>query len=217
MGSLLPQALGAYLASQRPGLVAEVGAGLAGLFGSGQYAVALLIIVNLLQVNVMNLYNAYMSSTTMITGIRGMKRVSLRFKFTVMSILMCAATMVAIVSKSNFSAIFSDFLVALMYVLVPWSAINLADYYVVCHGRYSIEDMYQKDGRYGMYRWRTLGVYLLSIVVQVPFMRLSFFVGPVAHRLGADISWLPGLLIPALLYIGVESRCASSAQRIVLP
>ena len=205
-GSVLPQALGAYLASTRPAMVADIGANIAGLFGSGRYLVALLIIVNLLQVNVMNLYSAYMSSTTTVTGLKGMRRVSLTFKFVVMAILMSIATVLAIATKGNFSVLFSDFLVMLVYVLIPWSAINLADYYIVCKGRYSIEHMFLKDGAYGVYRWKTLGVYIVSILIEAPFMRLSFYTGPVAERIGADIAWLPGLVIPALLYTLVERR-----------
>jgi len=206
LGSVLPQALGAYLASTRPEFLEDIGASIAGLFGQGQYLVALLIIVNLLQVNVMNLYSAYMSSTTTVTGLRGMNSVSLKFKFFVMSILMGAATFLAIATKGNFSALFSDFLVMLVYALIPWSAINLADYYLVCKGQYSIEHMFLKDGAYGLYRWKTLSVYLISILIEVPFMRLSFFVGSVADRIGADIAWLPGLVVPAVLYTLLESR-----------
>jgi NCS1 family nucleobase:cation symporter-1 len=205
-GSVLPQSLGAYLAFTHPAMVTDIGASLAGLFGPGRYAVALLIIVNLLQVNVMNLYSAYMSSTTMLTGLRGMSRVSLRFKFGVMLALMAVATTLAIATKGNFSVLFSDFLVMLIYVLIPWSAINLADYYLVCKGRYSIADMFRKDGAYGVYRWKTLSVYLISILIEAPFMQLSFFTGPVAEWIGADIAWLPGLLVPALIYTAVEIR-----------
>ena len=205
-GSVLPQTLGAYLAATRPAMVADIGTSIAGLFGHGRYVVALLIVANLAQVNVMNLYSAYMSSTTTVTGLRGMSRVSLKFKFILMSILMGGATVIAVATKGNYSALFSDFLVMLVYVLVPWSAINLADYYYVCKGRYSIEHMFLTDGAYGTYRWKTLAVYLASVLIEVPFMRLSFFVGPVAHRIGADIAWLPGLLVPALLYVAVETR-----------
>jgi len=205
-GSLLPQGIGAYLAAVRPDFVADFGSGIASFFGVARYAVALLIIVNLIQVNVMNLYSAYMSTTTTLTGLRGMTRVSLRYKLTVMSLLMTASTGIAIATKHNFNALFSDFLVMLMYVLVPWSAINLADYYFVCRGQYSVQHLFMKDGAYGAYRWKTLSVYLVSILAQLPFMRLSFYSGVVASRLGADLSWMPGLIIPATLYVCVERR-----------
>lgn len=205
-GSLLPQGIGAYLATVMPGFVGDFGSGIASLFGEARYAIAILIIVNLVQVNVMNLYSAYMSTTTTLTGLRGMARVSLRYKLAVMSLLMTASTAVAIATQHNFDALFSDFLIVLMYVLVPWSAINLADYYFVCRGQYSIEHMYLKDGAYGVFRWRTLSVYMVSILAEVPFMRLSFYHGIIASRLGADLSWIPGLLIPAALYASAERR-----------
>jgi len=88
----------------------------------------------------------------------------------------------------------------LVYTLIPWSAINLADYYFVCRGVYSIEHIFRLDGIYGRYRWRTIAVYLLSILVQIPFVSLSFYVGPLARLIGADIAWLPGLVVPAVLY-----------------
>jgi NCS1 family nucleobase:cation symporter-1 len=111
-------------------------------------------------------------------------------------------------TQNNFDRYFSDLLAILLYTLVPWSAINLADYYLVRKGSYFIDQMFNVDGVYGAYRWRAIGVYLLSIFLQVPFMHLSFYVGPVARLLDADIAWLPGTVIPTLLYVLVERRAA---------
>ena len=88
--------------------------------------------------------------------------------------------------------------------LIPWSAINLADYYVVCRGVYSIEHIFSLHGVYGRYRWRTIAIYLLSILIQIPFVRLSFYTGSLARVIGADIAWLPATLVPALLYCLTE-------------
>jgi NCS1 family nucleobase:cation symporter-1 len=200
LSSTLMMILGAYLAASFPYLAAHAGLGIAQLFGRGRYLAAILIIINLLQVNVMILYSAYMSSTTIITGFRGMKRVALRYKLLVMTILMVIATVIALLTQDNFNAYFSDLLSVLVYTLIPWSAINLADYYFVCRGVYSIEHIFRLDGIYGRYRWRTIAVYLLSILVQIPFVSLSFYVGPLARLIGADIAWLPGLVVPAVLY-----------------
>jgi hypothetical protein len=94
--------------------------------------------------------------------------------------------------------------------LVPWSAINLADYYVVRKGEYSIDQMFRLDGIYGRYRWNSIGVCQLSILLQTRFMSLSFYVGPVARLIGTDIAWLPGLVIPAALYCFVETSQAQA-------
>jgi NCS1 family nucleobase:cation symporter-1 len=203
-GSMLMMMLGAWLAASFPYLASHAGLGIAQLFGRGQYLAALLIIMNLLQVNVMVLYSAYMSSTTIVTGLREMRRVALTYKFVVMSFIMSLATIIALATRNNFDAYFSDLLAILVYTLIPWSAINLADYYVVSRGVYSIEHIFSLDGIYGRYRWRTIAMYIFSVLVQIPFVRLSFYIGPLAHLIGADVAWLPGTLVPALLYCLTE-------------
>ena len=208
-GSLFPQCVGAYLAAVRPDFGGDFGKGIASLFGDYRIIAAFLIILNMLQVNVMNLYSAYMSTTTMVTGFRRMSRVSLSYKLTAMALLMIIATSIAIVSVDQFEALFSNFLIVLLYLLTPWSAINLADYYLVRKGRYNIEHMFQRDGIYGGFQWSTIAVYLVSIAAQVPFMRLSFFDGSIAQQLGADIAWIPGLAVPTLLYV-IVARSAST-------
>jgi len=37
----------------------------------------------------------------------------------------------------------------LLFFLVPWSAINLVDYYLVKHGRYDVQSFFKPDGIYG--------------------------------------------------------------------
>jgi NCS1 family nucleobase:cation symporter-1 len=204
LGSLLMMSLGAYLAASHPDFIGHSGVGIAGLFGHGRYVASILIILNLLQVNVMVLYSAYMSAVTIVSGVRGMTRVPLPTKLFIMSLLMTIATVIAILTRDSFAKYFSDLLALLVYFLIPWSAINLADYYLVRHGKYSIDQMFLIDGEYGSFRFRTLSVYLISILAQIPFMSLSFYEGPIEQLVGADISWLPGTVIPTLLYIWVE-------------
>jgi nucleobase:cation symporter-1, NCS1 family len=108
---------------------------------------------------------------------------------------------------------FSDLLAMLVYSFTPWSAINLADYYVVRKGTYAIDQMFELDGIYGRFRTGALAIYFFSIVCQIPFMSLSFYVGPVARILGADVAWVPGLIIPTVLYIVVERTHSPAPQR----
>jgi NCS1 family nucleobase:cation symporter-1 len=211
-------ALGAYMASAFPDLAAHAGVGIAELFGRGRLIAAFLIILNLIQVNVMTMYSGYMSSITIISGARGARHISLRVKFLVMTVLMTITTVTALATQDNFDVYFSDLLAILMYVLVPWSAINLADYYVVTKGSYPVDQMFSIHGIYGAFRWSSIGVYLLSIALQIPFMSLSFYSGPVARLVGADIAWLPGTLIPTVLYILVErSRAEPVGARVTYP
>jgi NCS1 family nucleobase:cation symporter-1 len=206
LSSTLIMTFGAYLASIAPDLAKDPGNAIAGLFGPGRAIVQLLIIIGVVQGNAMNLYSAYMSVTTIFSGLRGLGTITKGQKFVVMALLMVIATLVSRVAQNNFDAYFADMLSALIYLIIPWSAINLADYYVVRRGRYNIPDMYRVDGEYGAYRWKTIGVYFVGILVQQPFMSLSFYKGSIAQWIGADIAWIPGLLVPGILHIIVERR-----------
>jgi cytosine/uracil/thiamine/allantoin permease len=83
---------------------------------------------------------------------------------------------------------------------------NLADYFLVRKGEYVIADFFRRQGRYGAFQWRTIAVYVFGIAVQVPFMSLSFLKGMVAPAIAADLAWLPGLAVPAVLYVIVARR-----------
>jgi nucleobase:cation symporter-1, NCS1 family len=217
LSATLIMGLGAYMAAALPQLAGNPGGGLTELFGSGRYVAGLLIVVGLLEVNVMNLYSAYMSTVTIFTGVRSMQRVSISTKFLLMASIMAIATAIAAITKDNFNVYFADLLSVLVYVLVPWSAINLADYYLVRKGRYSIDQMFALDGIYGRYQWKSIGVYVLSVLVQIPFASLSFYVGPLARRIGADLAWLPGLVIPGILYCVIYMRESRESAALSLP
>ena len=213
LGSLLLMVLGAYMASAYPAFSDHAGLGIAELFGPLKLVAALVILSNLFQVNIMILYSNYISTITIVSGLRGMKSVRLPVKFATMAALMALTTAIAVFAQQMFDVYFSDLLAMLVYSFTPWSAINLVDYYIVRKGQYAIDQMFQLDGVYGRFRWGALAVYLLSIVVQIPFMNLSFYAGPVARMLGADIAWIPGLLIPTVLYIAVEKAQRSASRR----
>jgi NCS1 family nucleobase:cation symporter-1 len=153
---------------------------------------------------VLNLYSAYMSSMTIFTSVNGARRTPRSQKLLIIVALITAAGLISALARDNFQAYFADALNAMLYLLVPWSAINLADYYLVRHGQYNIAALYDANSEYGAYRWSTIGVYCIGIAIQAPFMDLSFYAGPIAQRLGTDIAWLPGLLIPGAIHIVTE-------------
>jgi nucleobase:cation symporter-1, NCS1 family len=212
LGATSIMAFGVYLGFMAPLLIADPGTAIAQTFGSGRGLVRSLIIIGVLEGNVMNLYSAYMSTATIFSGLQRMQRIGQMTKLMVMSVLIAIATAVSIIAQDDFQTYFGDILSAMIYVLVPWSAINLADYYLVRRGHYVIADLFRSAGQYGAFRWRTIADYAFGILVQVPFMSLSFFKGFVAERIGADLAWLPGLLIPAALYV-LTARDRSSTRQ----
>jgi NCS1 family nucleobase:cation symporter-1 len=93
-------------------------------------------------------------------------------------------------------------LTVLLYLLVPWTAVNLVDYFFVRHGHYAIKDLFRADGIYGSWGWRGLLAYILGWIVIVPFAALpGIYVGPIAKKIhGIDIAWLVSLATAGLFY-----------------
>jgi NCS1 family nucleobase:cation symporter-1 len=114
-----------------------------------------------------------------------------------------------------FLVTYTNFILLLMYVLVPWTAINLVDFYLVRRGDYDVEQFFLSDGgRYGRFNWIAVGCYLLGILIEVPFVNTTMFTGPAATALGGvDISWIIGLIVISPLYYLVATRLRPAAAR----
>jgi NCS1 family nucleobase:cation symporter-1 len=117
------------------------------------------------------------------------------------ALVMVAGTAVALLGKDSFLPSFKDFLLFLLTFFTPWSAINLVDYYLISKERYDIPALSDPRGRYGAWRWDALAVYAVGLLAQLPFLATGFYTGPLVEPLGgADVSWIVGLVVPALLY-----------------
>lgn len=204
LGASAIMCLGAYMAAHYAQIAADPGVGIAALFGPAAPVVKALLVFGVFQAGVMNLYSAFMSMSTIFSGFNRYAHIGARAKFIIMTAVIALATAIAILSQNDFHRYFGDMLDVMVYVLVPWSAINLADYYFVRKGSYNIDDMFDPSGIYGRFHWPTIAIYGLSIAVEAPFVQLSFYTGPIAHVIGADIAWLPGLIVPAILYCATK-------------
>ena len=94
----------------------------------------------------------------------------------------------------------------MLYLLVPWTATNLVDFFVVRRGHYAITDLFTPDGIYGAWGWRGLTAYAIGFLAEIPFMVLPkiagfTYTGPVAkHISDVDIAWLVGLGVAGTVY-----------------
>ncbi len=196
-------ALGATVVTVMPGAFAHgSSAFIVGLVpGSGQWAVSLILILGIVAVQVMNLYGMFMSTVTVTTAFTagGIGRAGRAAYIAAASIV---GTAVGILASGDFMANFKDFILFLAYFLIPWTAINLADYYWVRKERYDLAAIFDPNGIYGRINWRTMTAYGVAVVAQLPFVSSGFYTGPfVAVFGGADLAWIVGLLVAAVLYI----------------
>jgi NCS1 family nucleobase:cation symporter-1 len=130
--------------------------------------------------------------------------------------LAVVGTVIAIQASKNFMDDLTNFLVFTLYLLVPWTAINLTDFYLIRRGRYDIPELFKANGKYGKVNWYALLVYVLAVGIQFPFMNdPAVYVGPVANALGgADIAWIVGFVFAAVAYyVGARYRMSASTRR----
>jgi purine-cytosine permease-like protein len=107
----------------------------------------------------------------------------------------------ALLIGANFLTNFEDFLLLVLYLFIPWTAVNLVDYYVVRRGHYAIAEIFNPHGMYGRWGWRGITAYLLGFAAMLPFLSTSKYTGFVATDLnGGDISMFIGLPVAGILY-----------------
>ena len=163
--------------------------------------VYLVIVVGKLTVTTLNAYGSFMCAATTWTAVTGHRSVhrTARAVFVVVMLLVAAA--IALAASADFLDNFKNFVLLLLMVFTPWSAINLTDYYLVSRERVDLAALYDPDGRYGRWNPVALTTYAVGVVVQVPFLAQSLYTGPVTEALGgADVSWIVGLVVPGVMY-----------------
>lgn len=113
-------------------------------------------------------------------------------------------TILGVAASPHFLTDYSNFLFLLLYFLIPWSAINLVDFYLVSRGQYDLRSIFDIHGQYGQVRVWAVICYAIGFLVEIPFMNTTLFEGPVAKSMnGGDISWIIGLIVSGgLFYIG---------------
>ena len=188
--------------------------------GGGGVAIAiyLVIVVGKLTVNTLNAYGGSMTMLTTVSAFRREARVSAVARTAYIVGFLAVSVVVALVASADFLDNFKNFVLVLLMVFTPWSAINLVDYYLVSRERVDIPALYDPDGRYGRWQAPALVAYGVGIVAQVPFLAQTLYTGPVTDLLGgADVSWIVGLGLTAAIYAPWARRTSRAPQAMVYP
>ena len=200
LGTIFPMVLGIVIAAVvDDGDIVQALNTLTGGFGP----VALVIFsVGIAAANAMNLYCGALSLITIGQTIftQWHPKAWARTVSTVALFLLGLAC--AILGTDNFMENYRNFLLLLLYVMVPWTAINLVDYYWVRHGQYHVPSFFRADGGvYGRVNYVAVICYIFGILIQVPFVSSPMYTGSFALAMdGADISWVVGMLVISPVY-----------------
>ncbi len=150
--------------------------------------------------------NAYGGMLTVLTAVDSIKPIKPGRRERVITIIVLAVVWYAIAQAISASAVTTVFtaLTLMLYLLVPWTATNLVDFFFVRRGHYAIADLFKPDGIYGRWGTRGLIAYGAGFVCEMPFMVLPdlggwSYTGPLAPN-GVDIAWIVGLAVSAGVY-----------------
>ena len=216
IGSILPMFLGAGIGLILPNTdpvvaLTEATTGISVL-------VVAVFSIGVAATNAMNLYCGTLCTITIVQTIRPKFNPRGRERAWIAAGLCTVAVSIALLSGSGFVATYNNFLTLLLGSLVPWTAVNLVDFYLVRHGDYVVEDFFKRDGgRYGRVNWPAVICYVIGVVVQLPFMIIgTAYTGPMAKLLGnTDISFIVGLAVVSPLYYFTMTALARRRNRTV--
>jgi len=196
--------LGAWLATRlgaTDGLGALMRAGDLLFRGFG----GLLALVSILTLTAAMAVNAYSGALTAITGLDSLWPVKPTRSLRIGAILLVAGAWftISICLVGDPVGVLDALLVILLYLLAPWTAVNLTDYFLLRKGRYAVIDMATPRGIYGAWGARGLTGYFAGLAASVPFFLIpGLWTGPAARALGGvDIAWLVSLIVAATVYL----------------
>jgi nucleobase:cation symporter-1, NCS1 family len=130
-------------------------------------------------------------------------------------VVFAIATILALTGYKTFLTSFENFINVLLFFFVPWSVINLIDFYIVKKGRYDVKSFFTPKGVYGGWRWTAIIPYLIALAAQVPFLDQTLYTGPMVKVLGgADISWIVGWVVAGVAYL-IAVRVAGASTTAV--
>ncbi|MER7397751.1 cytosine permease [Streptomyces sp. NPDC000151] len=201
--------LGALLSSALPEPGAITGirqVGNAILPGFGTFAVVVSSIA-LIGITAVNAYGAMLTTTSAVDAFRTVKP-TVRLRVAGIAAVGVVIFTVAMLLPENYLESFNTFVLMMLYFLVPWTAVNLVDFYCVRRGHYAVTAIFDsKGGIYGRWSWRGIVSYVVGFATMIPFFATHAYEGPAAKALGgADLSFVPGLIIGGGLYYLLNRR-----------
>jgi NCS1 family nucleobase:cation symporter-1 len=154
----------------------------------------------------MNAYGGMLTVLTAVDSVRSIRPTRAARVVTILALTVLWFVIGKSISTDAVGTVFSA-LTLMLYLLVPWTATNLVDFFFVRRGHYAIADLFTPSGIYGRWAWRGLVAYGVGFLAEIPFMVVPdinghSFTGPIAEQISnVDIAWIVGLLVSGLLYL----------------
>src|ERR671926_902165 len=170
----------------------------------------------------MNAYGGMLTTVTAIDAFRKVSPTRMIRIVTIIALTILWAVVSLSISAGAVDVLFTT-LIMMLYLLAPWTAVNLVDYFFVRRGRYAITELFVVDGLYDTWGWRGISAFLLGFAASIPFWVLpGIWTAPVGNALqGVDVAWLVGLVVSGASYfifsrsldLGAESHKVRASEQ----
>jgi nucleobase:cation symporter-1, NCS1 family len=209
--------LGAWLATRlgaSDGLVALYAAGNAVMPGFG-VVMALASVTALVATMGLNAYSGMLTVVTAVSSLSNLQHPPAALRHAAIVAVALAWVLLSLAISTSAIALLFAVLTIMLYLLVPWTSVNLVDYFFVRHGRYAITHLFMPDGIYGEWGVRGLAAYLVGFAATLPFFVLpDVYTGPLARALGGvDVGWLVGLVVSGGVYYALSRTLDADRER----
>lgn len=203
IGAIWPMVLGAFILAPNPtlGEIAAVHATADKLFHGFGFIILLCSVPGLIAVIAMNMYSGALAFLATMDVIKPIKPTLNKRLVGIMAVTV-AGTVLAFILPANFLPSFNNFLLLVLYFMIPWTAVNLVDFFFVRKGNYAILEIFKPNGIYKPWGWRGITAYFIGFAAMIPFFSTTIYTGPVAQSLGGgDISPAIGFPVAAIAYL----------------
>lgn len=204
-GAILVMVLGAAIATLAPTAdVVQTVRGLGG--GVGGAIIVLILSAGLIMVNSTNIYGGTISTMTILAHFKSINS-TVKKRVVAALVIGVLAVLAGVAGSSDFVDNLINYLNFVLYFLIPWTTVNLVDFYIVRHGEYRTEDFFDKNGAFGRWGAPAIITYFVTFAVELPFMSTTVFTGPLANAMGGvDFAWLVGPIVSIPLYLVLVKR-----------
>jgi len=200
ISTILACTVGAYLTALLPDASSPIAA-IAKV--SGKWALVVMAL-SLICSDTLNAYTGTFQILSIANMWRRFKSVSVAIRVVPFVVIMAAGAVIGLIGYAHFVNNLSNFLDVLLVIFIPWSAVNLTDYFLIRRGNYDVAAFFVPSSAYGKFAWRGLAAYAIGLAVEWPFVSQPDYAGPLVRHLGgADISWLVGFIVAALVFLAL--------------
>ena len=217
LGTQISMTLGVFIAQIAQGnFVGNEIAYVIGLGSAGTLAAFLYfsIAFGKLTLSTLNSYGCFMCLATIYSSAKGTLTITKAQRLIAVIGIVAVSTIIAILGEHSFLTAFKTFILFLLTFFIPWSAINLVDFYCISHEECDIDELSNPDGKYGRWNMMGIGCYVAGIIFQLPFIDSKLYTGVIAKMMGGvDLSWIVGLIFTGILYYACVKLFSKSSER----